>query len=118
MRREIQAARGLTGFSFGLGLTELLAPERVSEVSGAPLSSGLVRAYGLREIAAGALTAVNPPAGLWSRVAGDALDIGTVASKLSSGNRRRIALTLAMLIGVTVLDVWAARRVSRLRRWL
>jgi hypothetical protein len=117
MGRDIGAAGGLAGFSLGLGLTELVAPERVSEASGVPVSPAVVRAYGLREIAAGALIAVNPVAGLWSRVAGDALDIGTVAFRAREGNRRRIAVTLAMLAGVTLLDLWAARRSSRHRRW-
>jgi hypothetical protein len=117
MGPEIKAARGLTGFSIGLGLTELLAPEQVSKVSGVPLEPGLVRAYGLREIAAGALIAMSPAVGLWARVAGDALDIGTVLGKARDADRRRVALTVAMLVGVTVLDLWAARRSSRRRRW-
>jgi hypothetical protein len=116
MGREIAAARGLAGFSLGLGLTELMAPERVSDASGVPVSPAVLRAFGLREIAAGALIAISPVAGLWSRVAGDALDIGTVAFRAREGNRRRIAVTLAMLAGVLLLDVWAARRSSRRRR--
>ena len=116
MANAMTAARGLTGFSFGLGLTELIAPEWISETSGAPLSPGLIRAYGLREIAAGALTSVSPAAGLWSRVAGDALDIGTVLARSRSANRSRIAVTLAMLAGVAALDLWAAMRASRRRR--
>ena len=117
MQREIQAARVLAGFSFGLGLTELLAPGWLGRATGAFLSPTLLRAYGLREIGSGALTAVNPPAGLWSRVAGDVLDVGTVATRLRSGERRRIAVTLGMLLGVMALDVWAARKTTRRRRW-
>ncbi len=117
MADAMAAARGLTGFSIGLGLTELVAPEWLGEVSGAPLAPALVRAYGIREIAAGILTALAPAAGLWSRVAGDALDIGTVGAKLRAGNRTRILVTLTMLLGVTAIDVWAASRASRRRRW-
>jgi hypothetical protein len=116
MGRDIQAARVLAGFSFGLGLTELIAPDWLGKATGASLSPGLLRAYGLREIGAGALTAVNPAAGLWSRVAGDVLDVGTVATRLRTGERKRIAVTLAMLLGVTLLDVWAARQATRRRR--
>jgi len=40
---------------------------------------GLVRAYGAREVSAGMLALFTERSlGLWSRVAGDALDIATV----------------------------------------
>ena len=68
-------AKGLGWFSIGLGLTELLAPRFIANISGVPNArTGLIRLYGLREIASGItiFSRENPVGGVWSRVAGDA----------------------------------------------
>lgn len=100
-------------FSLGLGLWELTNPRGVAEVSGVPYT-GTLRAYGAREIASGlTILSGHTSAGLWSRVAGDALDIATAAAAYADGDgdadrRRKVVQTIAALVGVTVLDVVAA----------
>src|SRR6476661_10771639 len=68
-------ARGLGWFSIGLGLTELLAPGAVARLAGGHgKHTGLLRLYGLRELASGAMIfskGRKPAAAVWSRVAGD-----------------------------------------------
>src|SRR5678815_2801043 len=47
-------AKGLGWFSVGLGLTELLAPRAIASISGVSNKhTGLIRLYGLRELASG-----------------------------------------------------------------
>lgn len=105
-------ARGLGWFSIGLGLAELIAPERITNLLGMRGKENLIRAYGAREIGAGMLTlSVDKRAGLLSRVAGDGLDIATLVTALRPDNPKRdnVAVALAMVIGITVLDVIAAQ---------
>ena len=107
-----QLSRALGWFSIGLGLTELLVPRRITGALGMEGNEGLVRAYGAREIGSGVLSlSIDKQTGLWSRVAGDALDIATVATAMRPGNRKigNVALTLALLAGVTVIDILGAR---------
>jgi hypothetical protein len=105
-------ATSLGLFSVGLGLWELTDPRGVAEISGVPYP-GTLRAYGVREIASGlGILANRRPAGwLWSRVAGDVLDVATAAAAYAEGDadrRRKVVRTLTALLGVTVLDVVAA----------
>ena len=68
----------------------------------------LVRVYGVREIGSGILSlSVDKNLGLWSRVAGDGLDIATVLTALRSDNPKRgnVAVALALLLGVTAIDL-------------
>ena len=109
-------ASGLGWFSIGLGLTELLAPRVITGPLGLHGRERLVRAFGAREIGAGIglLTASEPSPWLWGRVAGDALDIATLAAGLRDNRRRPFAmLALAMLAGVTALDAYSANRARR-----
>ena len=111
-------AGGLGWFSFGLGLTELLAPQLVTRALGMEGREGLVRSYGLREIAAGAGILATDGAGrapwMWARVGGDLLDIATVARASNGGRTPKgtTGATLAMLAGVTLVDAWCASRLS------
>jgi uncharacterized membrane protein len=113
-----QIARGLGWFSIGLGLAELLAPRKIGDAIGVEGHDELIRAYGVREIASGIglLSSRQPhPGWLWSRVAGDALDLASLASARSQpGNdSKRITTALAAVAGVTVLDALCAYRLSR-----
>ncbi|MBN8910312.1 MAG: hypothetical protein J0H99_27760, partial [Rhodospirillales bacterium] len=83
-------------FSLGLGLWELTDPRGVAEASGVPYP-GILRAYGVREIASGlGILSNRRPAGwLWSRVAGDVLDVATAAAAYAgadgdAGRRRKV----------------------------
>ena len=110
-----QLGRALGWFSIALGVTELLAPRRFTQALGMEGNEGLVRAYGAREIGSGLLSlSLDRNVGLWSRVAGDALDIATVATTLRPGNRKigNVLLTLGLLAGITALDVLGAQAVS------
>jgi hypothetical protein len=108
-------ARGLGWFSLGLGLTELIAPGSITRALGMEGRESMVRAYGVREIGAGILSlSTERQLGLWSRVAGDALDIATVMAVGGRNERRRGAVTLALvaLAGVALVDFVAAKAVT------
>src|SRR3954467_15387366 len=108
-------ARNLGWFSLGLGALEILAPERITRALGMEGREGLVRAYGFREVAAGVLSlSVEKKAGLWSRVAGDGLDIATLMTGLRDDNPKKdnVAMALMMVGGITLLDIAAAKAVS------
>lgn len=101
-------AQGLGWFSLALGLTELLAPQRITQALGMEGKEALVRAYGAREIGSGILSlSVDKKLGLWSRVAGDGLDIATVMTALRPGNPKRdnVVVALALLLGITAVDL-------------
>ena len=74
------------------------------------------RAYGAREILTGVgfLSAGNEARWVWGRVAGDALDLATLARGLDPGNpkRRNVQLAMAAVAGVTALDVFAGSRLG------
>jgi uncharacterized membrane protein len=113
-----QLARGLGWFSIGLGLAELLAPRGIANIVGAGHKhTGLIRLYGLREIASGiAIFAQGrrPAAAVWSRVVGDALDLATlgVAFAAPDSNKGRVAFATANVLTVTALDVFCAQQLS------
>ena len=102
--------KALGWFSFGLGLAELIAPRQITRALG----------MSAREIGAGILClSIDKPAGLWSRVAGDGVDIATLLTGMRSDNPKRdnVMLALAVVLGVTVLDAVAAQATtSRHRR--
>jgi hypothetical protein len=105
-------AQAIGWFSIGLGLSELLAAPRYSRALGVAGKEPLVRAFGARELASGMLTlSTERKAGLWSRVGGDVLDIGMLAAAMRSrrGRRGNLALALAVVVGVTALDLVTAR---------
>ncbi|WP_132252895.1 cyclase dehydrase [Methylobacterium segetis] len=105
-------ARGLGWFSIGLGLFEIAAARSLTRNLGLDGREDLVRAYGVREIGTGVgiLTSEDPAPWIWGRVAGDALDLATLATGLHGRNRHRDNLLLAMaaVAGVTALDVICA----------
>src|SRR3954468_9047667 len=108
-------ARNLGWFSLGLGALEIFAPERITRALGMEGQESLVRAYGFREVAAGMLSlSIEKKAGLWSRVAGDAVDLATLAAGLRGDNPKRgnVAIALLMVAGITLLDVATAQEVG------
>ncbi len=111
-------ARGLGWFSISLGVLEVLAPRLVSRVvGGRGDNSSLIRLYGIREIVSGAMIfgqGSKPAAAMWSRVAGDAMDIATLAVAASSSRHKgALAFATANVLGVTALDVYCAQELSR-----
>ena len=111
--------RALGWFSIGLGLFELFAPRRLTRALGMQGQEGLVRAFGVREIGAGVMTlSTEMPVGLWSRVAGDALDLAVLAKASHPLNRKRdnVNLAIAVVAGVTLLDLLGAQSVGASRK--
>jgi uncharacterized membrane protein len=114
-------ANGLAWFSIGLGLSELLAPGVIAKISGVSENrKGLIRLYGLRELASGFVifSQRDPAAGVWSRVAGDALDLASLGAAFTSPNasRGRILFATANVLAVTALDVACANQLSNGRK--
>jgi uncharacterized membrane protein len=110
-------ARGLGCFSIGLGLAELLAPRSIAKISGVRGNTGFIRVMGLREICHGiAIFAQGrkPAAAVWSRVAGDALDLAALGGAFASpeSNKGRLAFATANVLAVTALDVICAQQLS------
>ena len=111
---EMKVARGLGWFSIGLGLSEILAGEEIGRTLGMEDRTWLLRAFGLREIASGVtiLAQDTPRAGVWSRVAGDVLDLATLVSAYRDDNPKRdnVAAAIVSIVGITWVDYWCAKR--------
>lgn len=117
--------RALGWFSLGLGASQAIAPGAVARFIGVDDSGAirvLMRAVGGRELmAAAAILRRSRPAGwLWARVAGDTMDLVLLGTALSDGrnDRRRTAAAAGAVVGVAVLDLLAAARLSRSPRKL
>ncbi len=106
-------ARGLGWFSIALGVTEVVAGRRLARWLGMEDHAGLIRAYGVREIGTGMglLALGDPKPWMWGRVAGDALDLGTLAVGLGRDNPRRdnVGIAMAAVAGVAALDILCAQ---------
>jgi hypothetical protein len=113
---SLALAQGLGWFSIGLGAAELLAPEHLARFLGMEEHTQLIRAYGAREVATGVgvLSQEDPTPWLWGRVAGDALDLATLAVGLNRDNPQRgnVGLAIAAVAGVMALDVICAQRLG------
>ncbi len=110
-----RTARALGWFSIGLGLSEVLLARRYARLLGLEGTEWVVRVSGAREIGEGVLTlSASKATGLWSRVAGDVLDIAMLGAAARSPRAKRasVGAALAFVLGVTVVDVIAAQAVS------
>jgi hypothetical protein len=118
VNRETAARRSasfLGWFSIGLGMAELFAARPMARMLGMRGNEGLLRLYGLREIAAGVgiFAAEDKAPWVWGRVAGDALDIATLAAQFEDNPRKgALVSALAAVAGVTVLDVMTAQALA------
>ena len=110
-------ARGLGIASLALGVPQVAAPDRFAEAVGAEPDAStrdLTVGVGIRELtaAAGLLLRGSSPTFLWSRVAGDVMDLVLLGGTLrrgGPGGGRTVAATAAVA-GITALDLVAARR--------
>lgn len=104
-----QLSRFLGWFSLGLGVAELLAPRKLGRAIGVREHHGILPLLGLREIASGVglLTQPQPTGWLWSRVAGDLMDLGLLgaAARSSRFDRGRWEAAVAAVTMVTILDL-------------
>ena len=115
-----RTARGLGWFSIALGLAEVLATRKMARAVRLGHRPGLLRMFGMREMATGAalLSSRNRAPWIWARVAGDVMDLFALGSAFR-GHRRgrgRIGTALAAVAGVTALDMLTGRRLSRKNR--
>ena len=112
-----QLAKGLGWFSIGLGLAEILAPNRLSRWIGmGDDHPALMPLLGMREMAAGVgiLRNERPASWLWARVAGDMMDLAVLGSAYTSdrAERERLSAATAAVLGVTALDILCAQELS------
>jgi hypothetical protein len=120
VRDKDPLAQFLGWFSLGLGTTQLVAPRAVCKLVGArPEGSAprLMRAMGMRELTQGIgiLTRPRPTLWLWSRVAGDAVDVSVLAAIAAKNRRARTLFALATVVPIAVADVYESRFLSRKR---
>lgn len=100
--------------SFGLGFAELAAPRKVAAVAGVDdtrLSRRVIRALGARECGHGAALLVGSDRLVWTRVAGDVLDVALLMAGVAArgpGRRRRGTISALVLGGIGALDLYAA----------
>ncbi|HSU56759.1 MAG TPA: SRPBCC family protein [Candidatus Dormibacteraeota bacterium] len=112
-----QIADFLGWFSIGLGAAEVIAPRALGRLIGIKANPGLVRLFGLREIAAGIGILSQQRKDLWlkARVAGDALDLAALGAGMAQpqSSKAKAALATAAVAGVTALDIFTAAQVSK-----
>src|SRR5688572_10472732 len=112
-----QLARFLGWFSIGLGVAEIVAPRQLADLIGVENKPSVFRMMGLREIGSGIaiLSQDQPASGVWSRVAGDMLDLALLGTQLDSNNpEREKTLAAAMsVLGVAAVDLYTAKRLSQ-----
>ena len=110
-------ANFLGWFSLGLGAAEILAPRTLERWLGVEGRMALVQGYGVREVGTGIgiLTERRPAGWVWGRVAGDVLDLGTLATALTPDNprKRNVLLAMGAVAGVMALDVLCARQLGQ-----
>jgi hypothetical protein len=118
-----RAATALAWLSIGLGAAELFAPRAVARLAGIRKPKGVsstVRALGARKLANGAAILANPrqPAWLWSRVAGDGLDLWMMqrARQQRGVHDARFKVASAAVMAVTAADMMVAQRLTTLER--
>jgi hypothetical protein len=109
-------AQGLGVFSIVLGLIELIWGRWLGRSLGLDGKEHIVRFYGGREILTGIaiLASKDPTPWVWGRVAGDALDIGTLAYgyKRDPDDVPAITTALVAVAGATAADVYCAAKLS------
>lgn len=117
-RAARRTARRLGWLSIALGLAEILLTRRLARAAGLQGCEGLIRLYGAREIATGAGILMSPESKqapwIWARVAGDVLDVATVAARVGKDNPNALNAVgaLAALAPVGFVDFKTARVLS------
>lgn len=106
-------ARSLGWFSIGLGIAELMAPDRLARMLGIDEHNKLMRTFGGRELGPGvALVTMRRTAPwLWARVGGDAIDLVALGAAFRRSSKRiAVGAALAAVAGITVVDALTARK--------
>jgi uncharacterized membrane protein len=110
--------RALGYFSLGLAGAQVVAPDGLARLIGlksGAMSTTVMRAIGVRELAAGATLLTDrshAPVWLWARVAGDMMDLALLGAALTDKHNRRgrVAAALASVGAVTAADAMVAAR--------
>lgn len=116
--RTDRLARGLGWASLGLAAIQVAAPRAVRRAAGVDDSRAagiLVPAAGVRELAHAVflLGSRDPGRWVWTRVAGDAVDLaalGRAVARRCGSRRRRAAAATAVVAGITAVDLYAMVR--------
>jgi uncharacterized membrane protein len=113
-------AQALGYFSLALGVAQVAAPAKLSELVGikdSPTVRTVLRALGVREVATGIAILRRPSeAGpLWARVAGDLVDLALIGSAFNQrgSSAPRLALAAASVAALALVDAQSAARLSR-----
>jgi uncharacterized membrane protein len=117
-------ARGLGWASLGLGVVQLAVPDVVRRLAGvddSAVARVMVPLVGVRELfhTAVLLGSRKPAPWVWTRVAGDAMDLTTLGCAVANrkgARRRRAAIATAAVMGITAADLYTALRQDR-RPW-
>src|SRR3954453_16982019 len=114
---ERKLAKGLGIFSFGLGIAQLAAPDRVNKLIGVkdtPKTRAIQRAVGVQELsAAQGIFAFSPPTPvLWSRVAGDVVHLGLLVKALGNGRNdsSKLKNAIGAVAGIAMADLAVSAR--------
>ena len=119
---NLAASRALGLASIGIGLAQIAAPRQVQQLLGLDDKAdqrGTLRVLGVRELMHGvSLLAGRKPrtvrAGIWSRVAGDALDSALLSAAATKTRRPAMfAAVTAMVLAIGVADALCAARSSK-----
>jgi hypothetical protein len=120
---NLAASRALGLASIGIGLAELAAPRQVQQLLGIDDKAdqrGVLRVLGVRELMHGVslLAGCKPRklrVGVWSRIAGDALD-GALLSAAATKTRRpaMFAAVTAAVLAIAAADALFAVRSSKI----
>jgi uncharacterized membrane protein len=108
--------------SVGLGALELVAPHAVARAIGVrptPMWSGVLQAFGVREIATGAGILANPSSKEWVglRIGGDLLDLAMLGVAMTRAERPARTLLAAMtVLGIGMLDLLGSERLAERRK--
>jgi uncharacterized membrane protein len=113
-------ARFLGYFSIALGVAQLTLSGKLATLVGLKdtrRSRAAMKAVGLREVASGIglLARDDSSSYVWSRVAGDAVDLALLGTALGAkpASRARLLATTTAVAGVAVLDALSAAGLSR-----
>jgi hypothetical protein len=107
---------GLGVFSIALGAAELLASRRIARGLGVEGREGVIKAFGARELAAGAGILASPAHSgtIWNRVLGDAMDLATLGLAARRNPRNPLVWgAIGFVAGATAVDVLTARGLDR-----
>jgi hypothetical protein len=116
-KTQVERITTTLGFAqLALAAFELARPGALARSIGLEKNHTFLKGFGAREMATGAgLFGWRRGRGrslwIWARVAGDAMDVATLAPALSRANPRRNAafLVLGVVAVVTVIDVLCAK---------